>query len=38
MQGSGARVSCSGSAMRQGTDEHRQFSVILSKIPLWEPM
>ena len=38
MQGFGARVSCSGSAMRQVTDEYRQFSMILSKIPLWEPM
>ena len=31
MQGSGVRVSCSGSAMRQGTDEYRQFSMILAK-------
>ena len=31
MQGSGARVSCSASAMRQGTDEYRQFSMILAK-------
>ena len=31
MQGSEARVSCSGSAMRQGTHEYRQFSMILAK-------